>query len=46
MNQIEEVIREKSENEEDAEELMELINTAFENNSALIRKIDRMKEGE
>lgn len=44
LNQIEEIIREKSPNEEDAETLLELIHKAFVSKSNLQRAIEEIKE--
>ena len=43
MDQIEEVIREKSQNDADADAVMELIQTAFISKRSLQRKIEELK---
>jgi hypothetical protein len=45
MSQIEDCIREKAQNPQDADELMELIRLAFEGRSQLISKIEEIKDG-
>ena len=44
MEQIEEVIREKSQNTDDADALMELIQTAFISKRSVQRMIEELKE--